>query len=262
MVVRGLSNGTSYTFAVAGWWRDGRPTPLSNTLPVTPRPTGEAKIVTLKPPAVAKKPNPKRKADDAISFGSFQGITFGHYAAKIVFPDGQELIYDDLRPVDWKARDGTHLLYPLAFGNGLDIGRFDDRGLPVVVTPDGERREGETRGPDAGVQAGTKHPYLTDPITLVRSERRTTPSRDRSRPKSTATGSRCTIGSRWRPWLPLVELRAGVGNLVADQRDRHGHQSTMAWRGWWRWRCSRLKGRLPGDAQQWFRTRRIAARAW
>ena len=61
MVVRGLSNGTSYTFAVAGVLRDGRLTPLSNTVTVTPRPTGEAKIVALIPPAERRSPTRRGK---------------------------------------------------------------------------------------------------------------------------------------------------------------------------------------------------------
>jgi len=121
-VVTGLDNGTEYTFAVAGVLKDGSTTPHSNTAAVTPRDVGTARV---------------ERAPRKITVGEFKDIELGRYAARVVFPDGQELVWDRLRPIDWKTRDGQHLIYPLHFGNGLDIGQFDERGLPMVIPPEG-----------------------------------------------------------------------------------------------------------------------------
>jgi hypothetical protein len=95
---------------------------------------------------------------------------------RVTFPDGQQFCYDRCRPVDWTTRTGEHLLYPLHFGNGLDIGRFDERGLPMVVPPNGlRRREVEIAGrrwaADSefvyhDVQHEFPHPHICDPLTL------------------------------------------------------------------------------------------------
>lgn len=124
-VVRDLENGTAYTFAVVGVLKDGKTTPESNAVTVTPRATGTAKLA---PPG------------GPLTVGEFKGIRLGPDATKVVFPDGQELVFDRLRPVDWRTRDGEHLLHPRHFGNGLDIGRFDARGLPLIIPPEGLKR--------------------------------------------------------------------------------------------------------------------------
>ena len=186
-VVRGLANGTRYTFAVAGVLKDGSPTPPSNTATVTPRNTGSAKIVQI-------------KDNEKLAFGEFKDVELSRDAAKVVFPDGQELIFDNYRPVDWTARDGEHLIYPRQFGNGLDIGKFDKRGLPMIIPPgglckdtitiDGKQWRLEAAGgqqaadplkttigqqwqlQNAGqffykdAQQGAAHPFITDPLTV------------------------------------------------------------------------------------------------
>lgn len=61
MVVRQLTDGRPYTFAVTGVLSDGRETPRSNMVTVAPHNTGEAKLAALKP-------------GETLSFGRFQGI--------------------------------------------------------------------------------------------------------------------------------------------------------------------------------------------
>ena len=162
-VVCGLANGTRYTFAIVGVLKDGGTTSESNTAAVTPHDVGTAKIVPL-------------KRGEKIAVGEFQDVTAGPSAARVVFPDGQEIVYDQCRPVDWKARDGEHLIYPKAFGNGLDIGQFDERGLPKLIPPGGLKESGPigrlpgyTLGQGAeyrDAQFGSPHATLTDPMTL------------------------------------------------------------------------------------------------
>ena len=134
-VVRDLQNGTAYTFAVVGILKDGKETPPSNSVTVTPADVGAAKVESVD----------RRK----ITVGEFTDIDLGADTAKVTFPDGQELIFDRLRPVDWKTRDGEHMIYPVHFGNGLDIGKFDKRGLPMIIPPEGIKRTTITVGDQA-----------------------------------------------------------------------------------------------------------------
>ena len=180
-VARGLANGTACTFAVVGLLKDGTLTPQSNLVTVTPRDTGTAKVSGL-------------DGNAKISVGAAKDVPLGRWAVKITFPDGQELVYDRLRPVDWKTRGGEHLLYPVHFGNGLDVGRFDPRGLPRIIPPGGLQRSaldmrGDVSSADAAaftyhdpqggawsaaggaftyhdLQFGYRHPHLTDPLTF------------------------------------------------------------------------------------------------
>ena len=180
-VVRGLSNGTACTFAVVGLLKDGTLTPQSNLVTVTPRDTGTAKVSGL-------------DGNAKLSVGAAKDVPLGRWAVRITFPDGQELVYDRLRPVDWKTRSGEHLLYPVHFGNGLDVGRFDPRGLPRIIPPGGLQRtaldmRGDVLSADAAaftyhdpqggawsaaggaftyhdLQFGYRHPHLTDPLTF------------------------------------------------------------------------------------------------
>ena len=157
-VVEGLNNGTEYIFAVVGVLKDGGLTPQSNIASVVPQDVGEAVVTRL-------------KRDTNISIGLFTNIALGQYATKVVFPDGQELIYDNCRPIDWKTRDGEHLLYPEHFGNGVDIGLFEDNGLPNIIRAEGspdKANERQRLSPEERrkVQRGMPHPYLTEPITL------------------------------------------------------------------------------------------------
>jgi hypothetical protein len=222
-VVRGLRNGVAHTFAVAGVLRGGRTlTPRSAPVTVIPRATGTATVTRL--------------GRQVPGFGSFTNLVLVQEdAVRIAFPDGQQLVFGDARPVDWVARDGTHLLYPLAFGNGLDIGRFDARGLPLVIPPAGLDRSPlyssaeahapfEPMNPDyRDVQYGTLHPHITDPLTQPFART----SHD-ARPRwlgASVDGDRVTVhyllpltllGYRswtavevWETWWPL-------------ERDRHG----------------------------------------
>jgi len=131
-VVRDLVNGTACTFAVVGILKDRKETPPSNTAAVTPADVGTAKIAEIK--------------GQKITVGEFKDIGLSPEAVKAIFPDGQELIFDRLRPVDWKTRDGEHMIYPVHFGNGLDIGKFDKRGLPMIIPPGGIKRDTITVG--------------------------------------------------------------------------------------------------------------------
>ncbi len=151
-VARNLKNGTAYTFAVVGVLKNGTTTPESNTVIVTPHATGEAKI------AVADKLR--------LSFGEFRDIAPRRPALKIVFPDGQELTYSNCRPMDWKTRDGEHLLYPQPFGNNVDIGQFQINGLPRIIPPEGLKDEPLPGGVYKDVQYGFPHPHITDPLTV------------------------------------------------------------------------------------------------
>ena len=127
-VVRGLANGTRYAFAAAGVLADGSTTPPSNTASVVPRATGTATVTPMDRGA-------------KITVGAFGDVELTGPGAKVVFPDGQELIYDNFRPIDWKTAGGDHLIYPKQFGNGLDIGKFDSRGLPMVIPPGGLKQD-------------------------------------------------------------------------------------------------------------------------
>ncbi len=161
-VVRGLTNGTTYTFAVVGVLKGGGTTPQSNPVSIIPHPVGEARVLGAD--------------NQRISVGRFSDISLRRSAVRIIFPDGQELVYDRFCPVDWKAADGTHLLYPLHFGNGLDVGKFDKRGLAVVIPPGGLKSDtidvnGQKFRFDKPVvreyvQQGSNHPHITDPATL------------------------------------------------------------------------------------------------
>jgi hypothetical protein len=161
MVVRDLGNGTSYTFAVVGVLADGSITPLSNRASATPRETGVVKVAKL-------------KQGEKLAIGSHE-VEIGSMAVRVTFPDGQQLIYDGLRPIDWQTREGEHLIYPLRFGNGLDIGQFDERGLPRVIPAtnpvaapgDAAPRPHSPAEPAARhLQSNAAHPFITDPMTL------------------------------------------------------------------------------------------------
>ena len=131
-VVRDLANGTAYTFAVVGIMKDRKETPISNSVTITPADVGTAKVEGV--------------ARQKITVGEHKDVDLGPEAVKVTFPDGQELIFDRLRPVDWKTRDGEHMIYPVHFGNGLDIGKFDKRGLPMIIPPEGIKRDTVTVG--------------------------------------------------------------------------------------------------------------------
>ncbi|HUW34670.1 MAG TPA: hypothetical protein VM223_23930 [Planctomycetota bacterium] len=163
-VVRELPNGAACTFAVVGVTKDGIATSHSNTVTVTPRETGTAKVSGL----------PKKTK---ITVGEHRDVELPEPAAKVVFPDGQELIFARYRPADWKTADGEHLIYPGVFGNGLDIGKFGKNGLPLVIPPEGLTRDSieidgatfKADGPGfayVDAQHGTSHPFITDPYTL------------------------------------------------------------------------------------------------
>ena len=160
-VVEGLNNGTEYIFAVVGVLKDGGHTSQSNIASVVPRNVGKATVTPL-------------RRNSTIDVGSFKNITLGQYAVKVVFPDGQELIYDNFRPIDWKTREGEHLLYPEHFGNGVDVGVFEDNGLPKIVPADGplskirEMVPPHEPNPDyrPSVQRNMPHACLTSPISL------------------------------------------------------------------------------------------------
>ncbi|MBM4036269.1 MAG: hypothetical protein FJ291_31420 [Planctomycetes bacterium] len=160
--VSGLANGQSYRFAVVGVLADGRVTPPSNSVTVTPRAVAAAKLSDLRAWAWDARTGKLAKAErsDSLSFGEFKDVPLVAHPVRVTFPDGQELVYDRFRPVDWKTRDGAHLLYPRHFGNGLDIGKFDNRGLAVIVPP-----HPPSEVEDA--QRGSPHPHLTDPMTLA-----------------------------------------------------------------------------------------------
>jgi len=237
LVVRDLQNGTAYTFAVVGVLKDGSFTPPSNTVTITPRDVGVAKIVALPP---AEKRGEEIVGGERLTFGNFKDLLVGADAAranrhvgsesaKIVFPDGQELIYDRFRPIDWKAADGTHLMYPLQFGNGLDIGQFDMRGLPMMIPPDGmkgPRPEASVRSDPAhapteptaayrDVQWGTLHPWITDPMTMPQDRYHHDAPMKWFTP--TIDGDRVTF----HYWLPIRAMGFRSWNYV------------LVWETWW-----------------------------
>ena len=211
-VATGLANGTACTFAVVGVLTDGATTPPSNTVTVVPRPVAAAKVARL-------------RKGEKLAVGRFQDVQIGGAGVRIAFPDGQQLVYDRYRPIAWKAADGEQLLYPGHFGNGLDVGRFDKRGLPVVVPPGGLKADtveagGRTlrlAGPAEReyLQRGSKHPHITDPLTLPLDRRwHDAPPRWFA---PAVDGDRVTL----RYWQPLV---------------LHGYrawQYVLVWETWW-----------------------------
>jgi hypothetical protein len=220
MTVFGLSNGVRYTFAVVGVLKSGKQTPLSYPVTVTPREVGVARIETGRP---------------TVSFGVFTNVPLREAVVGVVFPDGQRLVYGDYRPVDWTARDGVHLLYPMPFGNGLDIGRFDKRGLAAIIPPDGLDKtppftttEGhapsEPLNPDyRDLQHGTRHPHITDPMTLPMSK-----ASNDARPRwfePVVDGNRITF--HYLQSIALMGYRSWTSVEVWEtwwpiERDRHG----------------------------------------
>ena len=246
LVVRELTNGTAYTFTVVGVLRDGSVTPQSNTVTVTPRDVGVAKLVPI---ALPERHGQELVGGERLSFGEFKDIIVGADGAgrwnyfetsKVVFPDGQELLYDRYRPIDWKTADGMHLINPVHFGNGLDIGKFDARGLPMVIPPEGLRgpRPAASADADPGhapleqaaaayrhVQWGTLHPFITDPLTMSQAGK---DRRNDAYPKwfePTIDGDRVTF----HYWLPLDAMgyKSFTYVLVWEtwwpiQRERHG----------------------------------------
>ena len=219
-VATGLANGTSYTFAVTGVLKGGGLTPRSNPVTVMPQNVGTARVERL--PA------------GPVVIGRQKDVELGADAVRVTFPDGQSLTYSDFRPIDWKARDGEHLLYPRKFGNGLDIGQFDERGLPKIIPPDGlKTAPADTNAPGhmpsapvseyRDVQWGSPHPYITDPLTQslpVHGNDARPVWRDPA-----VDGNRVTF----HYWLPLTAMgyRSWTYVLVWDtwwpiERDRHG----------------------------------------
>jgi hypothetical protein len=235
-VVKGLANGQTYRFAVVGVLADGRLTPPSNVAAVTPRDPGTAKLSDLRAWEFDRAKNEWRKGrgSHSLSFGEFKDAPLVGNPIRVTFPDGQELVYDRFRPVDWKTRDGEHLLYPRHFGNGLDIGRFDNRGLPVVIPPEGARKPDRAEAfahlppqwldPDfRDAQFGTLHPHITDPMTLPL-ERDHHDASPRWLPPQ-VDGDRVTL-HYWQPLL-MMGYRAWTHVRVWEtwwpiERDRHG----------------------------------------
>lgn len=222
LVVDGLSNGVASTFTVVGVLKNGKETPPSNAVTVTPRDVGLAKVVAL--------------GGQKIAVGAAPEVALGPNAVKVTFPDGQELVYDRLRPMDWKARDGEHLLEPRHFGNGLDIGKFDERGLPVVIPPQGMKipRPNQPEFNHAptdpvnpeyrDVQFGTQHPWITDPLTQSLGGQRGNDARPNWLPPVVA-GDRVTF-HYWQP-LEAMGYRSWTYVLVWEtwwpiERERHG----------------------------------------
>ena len=209
-VVSGLANGTQYTFAVVGVLANGSLTPPSSAVRVVPRPTGEARVENI-------------ERGKTLAIGRFNDVELLGNSVRVVFPDGQELVYDRCRPIGWKAADGTQLLYPLHFGNGLDVGEFDTRGLPEVFPPEAELIEDTRRhvparadfADQAHVQSGTRHPWLTKPMTLSL-QRRNHDAPVKWFPPE-VDGDRVTF--RW--WQPLMLMGYRAWNYV------------LVWETWW-----------------------------
>lgn len=235
-VVTGLTNGQTYRFAVVGVLADGRLTPPSNSVTVTPRAVGTARLSDLRAWSWDARTGSLSKGDrsDSLSFGDFRDVPLLAHPVRVTFPDGQELVYDRFRPVDWRTRNGEHLLYPRHFGNGLDIGRFDNRGLALIIPPQGAKQaepsEDVAHSPARPVnpdyrdaQAGTVHPHLTDPMTLPL-ERHHHDAQPRWFPPQ-VDGDRVTF-HYWQP-LTMMGYRAWVFVRVWEtwwpiERERHG----------------------------------------
>ena len=218
-VVRDLQNGVAYTFVLVGMLKGGGFTPSGNAVTVTPAPVGTAKV---------------EQFSGKITVGSFIDAPVVD-GKRVIFPDGQELIFGNFRPVDWKTRDGKHLLYPRQFGNGVDIGKFDKRGLPVVIPPDGLDKTPPFSSADGhapfdalnpnyrDLQFGVTHPHITDPITLPLSR-----SNNDARPRWLGTevdGNRVTL--HYSLPIALFGYRSWTNVEVFEtwwplERDRHG----------------------------------------
>ncbi len=114
----GLKNGQTLRYRVIALTRSGAESPQSNIAEVTPR--------AVKAPQVATGGAEIRVPGyDPIRLANAVSVTFenGH---KIVFDRGTGKVRD------WVSDDGTHLLYPLPYGNPIDITEMDDMGFPVA----------------------------------------------------------------------------------------------------------------------------------
>jgi hypothetical protein len=113
----GLDNGKTYTFAVAALLHDGAETERSCSVEVKP--------TTLKPPTLQTEPV-------SLSFGPYrESISHG---VVVHWADGQSIVFDEdiARWRDWQVADGQHLLYPIPYGNGIDMVKMDAQGFPTM----------------------------------------------------------------------------------------------------------------------------------
>ncbi len=118
LVDRGLENGRTVRYYVTAALKTGLESGPSNEAEVTPR--------EVKPPEV--------------SVGSVEVRVPGYEPVKVAkavsvtFENGHKLVFDctTAKVRDWVSDDGTHLIYPLLYGNPIDITKMDDFGFPVA----------------------------------------------------------------------------------------------------------------------------------
>ena len=113
----GLKNGQSVRYRVTAELKSGLESGKSNITEVTPRET-KAPVVTT--------------GEATIRVPGFDPIQVSN-AVSVTFENGHRIVLDRsmAKVRDWIGDDGTHLLYPLPYGNPIDLTEMDDMGFPV-----------------------------------------------------------------------------------------------------------------------------------
>jgi len=133
-VDKGLKNGRSVRYRVTAVLKTGLESGKSNITEVMPRET-KAPVVT--------------SGEMVILVPGFDTIRVSN-GISVMFENGHKIVFDRsiAKVRDWVSEDGTHLMYPLPYGNPIDLTEMDDMGFPVA-------------GP-----ATADHPAIPPPINL------------------------------------------------------------------------------------------------
>jgi len=120
-VDKNLENGKQFEYMVTAVVRDGKESDFSNLARATPRPVKAPKV---------------REGRVELKIPGFQPIDIPN-ALVVEFENGHRLTFDkDIARVrDWQTPDGAHLLYPLPYGNAIDITSMDEFGFPQANPP-------------------------------------------------------------------------------------------------------------------------------
>jgi hypothetical protein len=115
-VDRDSQNGAGARYHVTAVLREGKESAPSNEAEAVPS--------ASQVPAVAE-------GVATVNMPGFEPVEVKH-AVTVIFPNGQKLVFDkdQVKVRDWVTAGGTHLVYPLLYGNAVDLTELDDFGLP------------------------------------------------------------------------------------------------------------------------------------